>query len=129
MTSTASRFTADGEHAASRPSIRRFVLEHKPASLVVLVVLVLMVGSAVPAVFTAGSWKVSDATSCSAWSSANPTQQAAYSRLYLQRHGSAANGATSPAGVEAAVDRGCVQAFAYDEADQVTVLQAIKKQY
>jgi hypothetical protein len=114
---------------AQQPSIRRYLLQHKRASLAVLAVLVVLVGPVVPELVATGTWKVTDSTSCQSWSSANPRQQTAYARLYVQRHGSLANGATSPARIEYAVNYGCLQAFGYDEADQVTVLQAIDGKY
>jgi hypothetical protein len=128
MAGTASTLGAGGEQLAPQPSIRRFLLQHKWISLAVLAVIAVMVGTAIPEVVTAGRWKVNDSTSCSAWSSANPRQQRAYAHLYVQRHGSLSNGATSPASIEDAVNKGCLEAFGYDEADQVTVLQAINGQ-
>jgi len=77
----------------------------------------------------AASNAVSDSTSCSGWSSANQVQQHAYARLYVQEHGSLSNGARDAASVEAAINKGCLQAFGSDVADNVTVLQAINDQY
>jgi hypothetical protein len=130
MASTASTSGGAGDSTVTQPSIRRLLLQHKRISLAVLAVLALVVGSIViPEAVSAGNWKVSDSTTCSSWSSANPKQQTAYAQLYVQRHGSLADGATSPASVEAAVNNGCMAAFAYDEDEQVNVLQAINKQY
>jgi hypothetical protein len=111
------------------PSVRDLVGRHKAVSLSVLVVLLLFVAIVVPEVLSAGTLKITDSTSCSAWSSARPSQQAAYVRLYLAAHRALPNGSTSRASIEHAVDYGCIQAYSFDEADSVTVLQAIKHEY
>jgi hypothetical protein len=113
----------------AQPSIRAFLRQHKWIPIAALAVLVVFVAVIVPEIAGAGAWKVTDSTPCSAWSAANPRQQAAYARRYVERHGSLANGATSPAAIEAAINNACIQTFAYDEADTVSVLQAINGQY
>jgi hypothetical protein len=92
-------------------------------------VLIAFVGLLVPGMVGAGSWTVTDATSCSAWSSANHNQQAAYARLYVKEHGPLASGASSAGSIEAAINNGCLGAFAYDEPDTVNVVQALKGRY
>lgn len=129
MTITAPTKGPAGDQAVTEPSIGRLLVEHKHVSLAVLAAFVVLVASILPEVVSAGTWTVTDSTSCTAWSSANPKQQAAYSRLYVRQHGSLANGATSPASIVAAVNKGCLAAFAYDEDDQVTVLHASKGRY
>ena len=115
--------------AATPPSLTRFVLRHKYESLAVLALVLAFVALMALAFVGRGSWSVTDASSCSTWSSANGRQQTAYARRYLTEHGALPNGSTSPARVVAAVNNGCLGAFAYDVADQTNVIQAIKGQY
>jgi|GEM_PF-4835845 len=128
---TASTSSPDPAPSArlGQPSLRALVLKHRWIAVGALVLVLLFGVLLIPEIVTAGRWKVTDSTSCSAWSSANSRQQAAYARLYVRRHGSLENGATSPAAIEGAINNACLQAFAYDEADNVTVLQAINGQY
>lgn len=105
------------------------MLAHKRLSGGLLVLVVLFVVLFVPALITAGSWKVTDSSPCSSWSSANQAQQTAYARLYVREHGPLPSGATSPTSIESAINGGCTAAFAYDEADNVNVIQAINGRY
>jgi hypothetical protein len=70
---------------------------------------------------------VSDSTSCTQWGSSNQSEQHAYGELYLREHGRRV--ASTVSGVEAAINAGCMAAFASDEEDTVTVLDAIEKNY
>src|SRR5437588_5496148 len=114
---------------SAQPSLRRLIVRHKRLSLALLAALAVFVAVLVPEVVGSGSWKVTDASSCSAWSSANQAQQAIYVRLYVKEHGSLPSGATSGDSIETAINSGCTAAFAYDEADTVNVVQAIKGRY
>lgn len=111
------------------PPLRTLVVRHKVASLIALAVVVVFFAILIPEFLTAGKLKITDSTSCQAWSTAKPKQQAAYSRLYVRLHGALSHGATSTASIEAAVNYGCIQAYAFDEADTITVLQAIRREY
>lgn len=73
--------------------------------------------------------RISDSTSCSVWSSAPQRQRDAYAALYVKRHGPLPSGASDAATVEGVIDGGCIQAYGFDEADTVTVLESIRKQY
>lgn len=126
---SASTNTAPHSRAASRPSVRALIVRHKLLSLAALVVVLGFVALIVAEALSAGSLKVSDTTSCSAWSSATQRQQTAYAGLYVSRHGPLANGASDAASIEEAINSGCIEAYSYDEADTVTVLQAINHQY
>lgn len=110
-------------------SLRALLLRHKRVSLGLLAVLAVFVAVTVPEALHAGSLTVTDSTSCSAWGAAKPKQQTAYARTYLTRHGSHARNLATVADVQTAVDNGCIQAFSYDEADTISVLQAINHQY
>lgn len=128
LMTTTSRSEATNHPRPTQPSIRAFLLEHRAISFSALALVIIVVGVVIPDLPGVGSWKVTDSTSCAAWSSASRRQQAAYSRLYISRHGPLANGATAPASIEAAINHGCVQASAYDAADTITVLEALNKQ-
>jgi hypothetical protein len=47
----------------------------------------------------------------------------------VHEHGRLASGRSDAASVEAAINRGCMQAFGSDAADLVNVYQAINRQY
>lgn len=129
MTGISASTDAAPQQPAPPPSLRALLRRHKLVSLALLVVVLLCAAIVVPEVLSAGSLKVTDSTSCAAWSSATPREEGAYARLYIQRHGSLAGGATNVARIESQVNNGCMQAFSYDEADTITVLQAIQGRY
>jgi hypothetical protein len=108
---------------------RAIIARHRGIAIAAAVVIVVM--AALLAVGIAGSnaGSVTDRSTCAAWSSANQDQQAAYARLYVREHGALASGRSDPASVEAAINRGCMQAFGSDAADLVNVYQAINRQY
>lgn len=116
-------------HARAQPSLKALALQHRRASLTIAALLLVFVALLLPGIIGSGSWKVTDATSCAAWSSANQNQQAAYARVYVNQHGPLPSGATSAERIENAINSGCTAAFAYDEADRVTVVQAINGRY
>jgi hypothetical protein len=120
---------AQRHRVQAQPSVKAFIVQHKPVSIGILLLLLVFVALLVPAVIGSGSWKVTDATSCSSWSSANQNQQTAYAHLYVTEHGALPNGESSRDSIERAINSGCTAAFAYDEADSVNVVQAIDGRY
>ena len=108
---------------------RALIARHRRLSLSVLAIIVVMVALLVAGIAGSNAGAVSDASTCSAWSSANQGQQQAYAGLYVREHGALPGGATSTASVAAAIDKGCMQAFGSDAADLVNVYQAINRQY
>lgn len=129
MTSSNASMEQAAPPAAEPWTTRALLARHKRLAIggagVILIVLVLLVAG----IATSASGAVSDTSTCSAWSSANQDQQAAYAALYVREHGPLAGGATSAASVEAAINKGCLQAFGSDAADLVNVYQAINRQY
>src|SRR5437879_4077551 len=103
--------------------------ENPVLSLGALGVVIVLAGMIVLGALQSGPLRVTDSTACSTWGSANHAEQAAYAGLYVKEHGALASGARDVASVEDAVNAGCTQAFSFDEADTVSVLQAIKHQY
>jgi hypothetical protein len=78
---------------------------------------------------TARGGPITDSSPCSVWSSARPRQRDAYAALYVREYGSLPSGATDAGTIEGVIDAGCTQAYGFDEADTVTVLQAVRHQY
>lgn len=66
-----------------------------------------------------------DSSTCSSWSAAGSSQQAAYAHLYVTEHGALAGGARDPGSVEAAVTSACNHAAYLGEADDISVLAAL----
>jgi hypothetical protein len=104
------------------------IAKHKIGALIGLVLVVLLLVIMVGGVLTSRALVVSDSTTCTAWGSANQAQQTAYGERYIEEHGPLAGGVTDPASVVAAVNSGCYLAYSNDVADNVNVVQAIKKQ-
>jgi hypothetical protein len=106
-------------------TIRGLLARHKPAAMVVAAIIAVMLTMILVTLFGSTAGAVSDATSCSQWGSTNQDQQAAYARLYVREHGPLRGGEISPASIIAAINNGCMQAYADDTSDNVTVVQAI----
>ena len=114
---------------AERLTLRGLAADNRALSFGALAVLVALAAMIVLAAVQSGAWGVTDSTACSRWASANQSQQAAYARLYVREHGTLPSGARDATSVEDAINFGCTEAFSFDEADTVTVLQAIRRQY
>jgi hypothetical protein len=107
---------------------RTLIARHKLGALIGLVLLILLLVIMVGGVLTSHPVVVSDSTTCTAWGSANQSQQLAYGERYVREHGPLPGGVTAPAQVVAAVNSGCYLAYSNDVEDNVNVVQAIKKQ-
>jgi hypothetical protein len=110
-------------------SLRAMIAGHKLVSATAAIVLLITLALFFVALLGPRAGRVDDSTSCSQWSSSNQAEQRSFAQRYLSAHGNVANQATGVAGVEAAVNNGCMAAFASDEEDRVTVLDAIEKRY
>jgi hypothetical protein len=110
-------------------TLRRLIARNKRVSAAVLALIVVLLAGMVVEAVASRAAKISDATSCSAWSSANQLQQSAYAALYVREHRALPSRARDAGSVETAINDGCIQAFSFDESDTVTVLQAINHQY
>lgn len=111
------------------PSLWRLLMANKPLTGGLLAILVALVAIIVISDFTARVSKITDSTPCSVWGSANQTKRDAYAALYVKQHGPLPSGASDPATIEGVIDNGCTQAYGFDEADTVTVLESIRHQY
>ncbi len=117
--------------ATEGPTLKAVILAHKRASAAVLTLLLVVVAvTAAPALSSSSSaGPLSDATSCSQWSSASQAQRDAYSRLYVNEHASLLSRAPAPSAIKSAVAGGCTRAAYLGESDDITVISAIKGQY
>lgn len=103
---------------------------HKRATAGAIALLIVLVAvTVVPALLSSSAGALSDSTSCSGWGSASQAQQTAYSHLYLDEYRVLASGASDPASVKSAVSTACIQAAYLGEADDVSVVAAVKHQY
>jgi hypothetical protein len=105
------------------------IVKHKIAALSALVLLILLLVIIVGGLLSSKPVLVSDSTTCTAWGSANQTQQREYALRYVREHGALSNGATDAASVVSAINTGCGEAYVNDVEDNITVLQAIRQQY
>ncbi len=105
------------------------ISQHKGASGAIALLFVLLVVTIVPVFFSSSGEALSDSTSCSGWSSASQAQQNAYSQLYLKEYGALPSGARDASSVRSAINAACIQAAYLAEADDLSVIAAIKHQY
>jgi hypothetical protein len=110
-------------------SVRALIRRHKLAAAAAFAVLVTTAAMLAVVVLAPRNGAVQDSTSCTQWSSSSQDQQQAFAIGYLGQHGNVAGRVPGAAGVEAAVNAGCMAAFSSDEEDTVTVLDAIEKRY
>jgi hypothetical protein len=129
MTNTNAVIEGTGSPGGEAWTTRALIARHKRVFFSVLAGVLVMVVLLVAGIASSDAGAVSDTSTCSAWSSANQGQQQAYAGLYVREHGALTGGATSAASVEAAINKGCMQAFGSDAADLVNVYQAINRQY
>ncbi len=129
MTSDGPALSAQREPGTAQWNTRALIARHKVPAAGAAAVLLILLALSVSVLLGPHGGTVGDSTSCSQWGSSNQLQQQAYARLYLRQHGTLPNGATGVSGVEAAVNAGCMASFASDEEDNVTVLDAIQKNY
>jgi hypothetical protein len=111
------------------PTLRRLVLAHPRGVAAVLGILVVLLALALVADLGSRVTRIGDPTPCSVWSSSNQAQRDTYAALYVKEHGPLPSGASDAGTIEGVVDDGCTRAYGFDEADTVTVLEAIRHQY
>jgi hypothetical protein len=127
--------TPDTESRPSRPyrpevpTLRGLILANKRVSGAVLGIVAVLVAIVLVTDLNSRVTRLSDSTPCSVWSSASDAKRNAYAALYVKEHGPLPSGASDSGTIEGLIDNGCTQAYGFDEADTVTVLQAIKSEY
>ena len=108
------------------PTLRGAIRAHKRLFAAAMVVVIVAVGFTVlTTVFSSPSsaGPLSDASTCSQWSSATTAQQTAYSHLYINEHRDA--GFLSVPAVTSAIHSDCVTAAYLGESDDVSVVAAL----
>jgi hypothetical protein len=112
-----------------RPTLLGLARAHKRATAAVAAILIALIALGLVSALGSRVTRIADSTPCSVWSSAPQRERDAYVALYVKAHGSLPSGASDAATIEGVIDDGCIQSYGFDEADTVTVLQAIRKQY
>lgn len=107
---------------------RALFARHKVLGISAVVLLALLLVLIVGGMVASKTTVINDSSTCSAWSSANQTQQQGYAQRYLRGHGSLPSGSRDPASVVTAIDTGCTDAFNNDAQDDISVVKAIKQQ-
>ncbi len=123
------QFLAQPGPEAADWTVRALVRRHKLAAAGAAATVLIIAAMFVAAVVVPRNGAVGYATSCLQWGSSSQAQQQAFAGLYLGQHGNMPHQAPGVAGVENAVNSGCLAAFNSDEEDSVTVLDAIEKRY
>jgi hypothetical protein len=111
------------------PTLWGLARAHKRVSGAVLAILVVLVVIVVVSDLTDRVTRITDSTPCSVWGSANQGERDAYAARYVKEHGPLPSGASDAPTIEGVIDDGCTYAYGFDEADTVSVLQSIRKQY
>jgi hypothetical protein len=111
------------------PTLRSLVRAHPRVASAGFGVLVVLLALALVADLGSRVTRIGDSTPCSVWSSSNQGQRDSYSALYVKEHGPLPSGASDAGTIEGVIDDGCTRAYTFDEADTVTVLEAIRHQY
>lgn len=72
---------------------------------------------------------LSDSASCSQWTAATPAQQLGYAHLYIDEYARFANTTAKALAVKASIDHACTSAAYLGEADDVSVLAALRRAF
>ena len=111
------------------PTLRGLIMANKRVSGAILAVLVALLAIVLMSDLTNRVSRVTDSTPCSVWSSANQRERDAYATLYVKEHGALPSGAIDAPTIEGVIDNACTNSYGFDEADTVTVLQAVRQQF
>lgn len=111
------------------PTLRGAVQAHKRATAAAVLLLAALVAIVIVSALGSRVSRITDSTPCSVWGSAPQNQRDAYSALYVKQHGPLPSGASDAPTIEGVIDDGCTMAYGFDEADTVTVLQAVRHEY
>jgi hypothetical protein len=111
------------------PTLRGIARAHKRATAGVAGILLALIAIALVSDLGSRVTRISDSTPCSVWGSAPQRERDAYAALYVKEHGPLPSGASDAGTIEGVIDDSCTKAYGFDEADTVTVLEAVRKQY
>lgn len=113
-----------------RLTLRAVISRRKRASAgAIALLLVLVAVTVAPAFLSSSGGALSDSTSCSEWSSASQAQQNTYSDLFGSEHGVLLSAGRDANSIRSAINNACIQAAYLGEADDVSVVGAIKHEY
>ncbi len=116
-----------GSGSTAEPGLWPLLRRHKRATAIVAAIAVLAIAlSVVPGLVSSSSGPLTDATSCSDWSAASSAQKGAYVELFLDAYGRSSGAGRTNAAVQASITHGCVRAGYLGEADDVSVLSALR---
>ena len=121
---------APGPSAEERWTFTALVRRHPRVTAVSLALVIAAV--AVTVLTTVSSphrVTLSDSASCSQWAAATPAQQTAYAHLYINEYGRFANTAARAASVRAQIARDCTHASYLGEADDISILAALRRAF
>ncbi len=122
--------TASGPSPPQRLTLKSLVARHKRASAAVIALLVVLAALAIgSAVSGSGRQALSDAATCSQWGAATSAQKIAYAHVYIGEYEAVPDTAPYAGAVKASIDRACVRAAYLGEADDVSVLAAMRHAY
>jgi hypothetical protein len=113
--------------AEERWTLTALIRRHtRLAAASLALVIVLVVVTLLTVVSSPQRVALSDAASCSQWAAATPSQQIAYSHLYIDEHGRFADTAARAAAVRNAIDGACTHASYLGEADDISIIAGLR---
>lgn len=108
------------------PSLREVVARHRRISALVIATVTLLVAlTAVSAVSKPSRAPLTDASTCSTWTSADRRQQTAYAERYIQEYPASRIAGLGQAGVQSLISRDCRRAAYLAESDDISVVAAL----
>lgn len=111
-------------------SLRALIVRYKAASAATAAfVLVVVLVTAATVVASSSAAALSDSSTCSEWAAAGQAQQSAYAHRYINEQRAQVIEAPSAVSVESALQSACNQAAYLGEADDLSVVAAIKHDY
>ncbi|MBV9606863.1 MAG: hypothetical protein JO027_17240 [Solirubrobacterales bacterium] len=119
---------ASADPAAQVWTTRELFARHKLIGISAVVLLILLLAIIVGGILASSPTAIADSSTCSTWSSANQAQQQAYGMRFIREHGAPPGASRDAAGVVAAVNAGCTQAFDNDVQDTASVVDAARGQ-
>jgi hypothetical protein len=121
---------ASGSSADHRWTLTLLMRRHKRvAAGLIALVLVLIAATLVTTISSPSRQPLSDSASCSQWAAGTTGQKSAYAHVYINEHGRFANTARNAASVETAINKACTKASYLGEADDVSILAALRKAF
>jgi hypothetical protein len=119
-----------GSGPTAEPGVSALILAHKRAAAVVVAIVLFAIAiTVVPALAGSNSGALNDATTCSQWAAASAGQKSAYAQRYLDEYGSFSGAGRNLNAVQNTITQRCVRAAYLGEADDVSVLAAVRRDF